>query len=121
MGELLRGLIFVVLAFALGEILDSIRDVLLEDAWNNRAKVRVNWDFFFEAREDQIEKLRTSYFTYYVFNHNLALGLLLLSGAELVADHPALVALCLTAACVLALDARSLRREIAKHTTNRTV
>jgi hypothetical protein len=64
-----------VVAFIVGEILDASRD-LLEGIWDRFQPMR--WDFFGDAEKDEIEKIRTSYFTYYVFDCNISLALLVL-------------------------------------------
>lgn len=112
-GEALRVTVYAILAFVVGEFLDCVRDIseCLWDRWS-----RVNWDFFFEADAPQLERLRDSYFTYYVFNYNLALSLLYFSFAQLAKWHLGWFAGGLVVACIFIYDARSLRKEIARHT-----
>lgn len=112
-GAALRGLIYVVLAFVLGQFLDASRD-LLENVWDLCSEV--NWDFFFQAEDAQVEKLRTSYFTYYVFNHNLAVPLLYFSIMRLISCHILEFFLSLVVAVVFITNAVRLRKEIARHT-----
>jgi hypothetical protein len=122
--------IFVVtiLAFVLGEVIDSFRDVLesLLDKLDE-----VHWDFFFWCTGEEQTNLEESYFTWYAFNANLALGLiaalLLLGVCTLVGVVPrptglgvrtatVVVALSLASVFVLAKDAMVLRKEIARLT-----
>lgn len=75
-------LALAVAAFAAGEILDAFRD-LIEDLWDHFQ--RVEWDFFFEGQKDEVEKLMGSYFTYYVFDCNMSLAIVILLVSSLFA------------------------------------
>jgi hypothetical protein len=112
-GDVLRGFVLAVVAFALGELLDCIRD-LCENIWDCWSKIR--WDFFFDADQARFDRLDGSYFTYYVFNCNLALSLLYFSFMGLLSRKYGQVALALVVACVFIADAYFLRKNIAKHT-----
>ena len=114
--DALSGFVLAVLAFAIGQLLDAVRD-LCENIWDRWDKV--DWDFFFEAKPEQIEKLDGSYFTYYVFNSNLVLPLLYFSLGRLISGHYAQFALALAADAFFIVDARCLRKEIARHTRAR--
>jgi hypothetical protein len=112
-GDVLRSLTCVVFAFVLGEFLDACRD-LLENVWDLWSEVY--WDFFSEAPDADVEKLRTSHFTYYVFNHNLALPLLYFLILRLTSHHIVEFLVALAVAIVFVANAVTLRREIAKIT-----
>lgn len=112
-GDVLRGLVWAVLAFVLGQFLDAIRN-LLENVWDHWSNVE--WAFFFHGEDARVEKLRTSYFTYYVFDHNLALTLLYFSIVRLGSRHFLDGFLVLVATCIFVADAYLLRKEIAEHT-----
>ncbi len=58
-------LVLSVLAFVIGEILDSCRDCREE-------KDKLNWDFFFDGDKEKVDQLDEYYFTYYVLNKNLS-------------------------------------------------
>lgn len=73
-GEAVATLALIVAAFFAGELLDASRD-LLEKLWDRFQ--RVTWDFFATAGKDEVEKLRTSHFTYYVFDCNVSLALVI--------------------------------------------
>lgn len=70
------GLAFIVIPFVVGQFLDSIRDLLIEYIWDRDPKRRVNWDFFCYGGTDKLKNLEQYYFIYYVFNWNLALGII---------------------------------------------
>jgi hypothetical protein len=112
-GDALRGFVLAVVAFALGELLDCVRD-LCENVWDCWSEIR--WDFFFDADQDRFDRLDGSYFTYYVFNCNLALSLLYFSLMRLISHKYGQVAVGLIVACVFIADTYFLRKNIAKHT-----
>ncbi len=118
-----------VAAFVLGEIIDAFRDF--------REKDDVNWNFFFDASEEEIKRLNESYFTYYVLGRNLVWALLIAlaffiwhppawaSWNTLSGDHPTwrtwsrfvlAVIAALGAAWILNKDSKGLRDEIKTHT-----
>ena len=72
-GEAITALALAVVAFLAGEFLDASRD-LLEDLWD--IFQTVEWDFFSDAKQEEIETLRSSLFSYYVFDHNVSLALI---------------------------------------------
>jgi hypothetical protein len=112
-GDVLRGLVFAVVAFALGEFLDCIRD-LCENVWDCWSEIR--WDFFFDADPAQFDRLDGSFFTYYVFNCNLALPLLYFAVVGLLSRKYGQAAVGLIVTCVFVADAYILRKYIAKYT-----
>ncbi len=72
-GEAITALALAVVAFLAGEFLDASRD-LLEDLWD--LFQTVEWNFFSDAKQEEIEILRSSLFSYYVFDHNVSLALI---------------------------------------------
>jgi hypothetical protein len=76
---------FAIAAFLLGEILDSTRDLaeqLLDLVYKRfncnllkKLVKKVYWDFFAEAKGEQLDNLENYYFVYYVFNINSFLAL----------------------------------------------
>jgi hypothetical protein len=68
------GLAFVVIPFLMGQFLDAIRD-LLENRLDRKSPI--NWDFFIEGDKDKLESFQEYYFIFYVFDWNLALGIIL--------------------------------------------
>lgn len=102
------------MAFVLGQLLDSIRDLLERffDRWGEQ----VNWEFFFTADRAKVDRLDDFYFTYYVFNSNLVLPLLTFCLLAAGCGHWVMAFAIAVAAAIVFLDARSLRGEIAKHT-----
>ena len=67
-------LLLAVIAFVVGQALDAIRD-LLENIWD--IWWEVDWPFFFHGDKEKLENLLESYFTYYVFDCNLSLGIII--------------------------------------------
>ena len=112
-GDALRGFVLAVVASPLGEFLDCMRD-LCENIWDRWSEIR--WDFFFDADQDRFDRFYGSYFTYYVFNCNLALSLLYFSLTRLISHKYDQVAVGLIVACVFIADAYFLRKNIATHT-----
>ncbi len=80
-GDAVATLAVAVAAFFAGEVLDASRD-LLEDLWDLFQSVE--WGFFTDADQDDVEKLRTSSFTYYVFDCNATLALVILLLTQLL-------------------------------------
>jgi hypothetical protein len=67
----------IIAGFAVGELLDTIRD-LSEYRWDRicNGKYKINWDFFFDADERHLRNLEEWYYTYYELDANLFLGIL---------------------------------------------
>jgi len=109
-------LVVTILAFVVGEIIDAIRNIREDD--------RVRWDFFFWCKEQELTNMEESYFTWYAFDANMALGLVLAVGLLVLGKLLCMVpchwnSLCevavvlLISSYVLHRDAKSLRKEIA--------
>jgi hypothetical protein len=114
-GDAMIALALIVAAFLAGEILDASRD-LFEHLWDRFKSV--SWDFFAEAEQGEVEKLRTSYFTYYVFDCNISLALVILMLSNIfvnVLSRGLLVAF-FVILLVFAGNAWTLRGEIASRT-----
>jgi hypothetical protein len=79
----------------------------LEHAWDRFSPI--NWSYFADAPADKLEGVKKSWFTYYVFNHNLVVPSMIL----LLFGTLQLRLVGLVAVAVFAVDAISLRREIA--------
>ncbi len=124
-------IVLSVAAFVIGEIFDSLRD--------GRESDDVNWDFFYDASEDEIKRLNESYFTYYVLDKNLVCAISV--AWVFFAWHPPAWACwntlschpsCCTGLCFLAVtaivgitiwilvrDSKLIRDEIKRHTNKR--
>jgi hypothetical protein len=125
-------LVLSVIAFVIGGILDSFRNCSEDD--------EVNWDFFFDASEAEVQRLNEYYFTYYVLSKNLTFAIAV--GLLIFAVHPpewacwntllctsfsfarlgiflGVTAALVFAVAILAKDSKSLRGEIKTH-TNKT-
>lgn len=121
-GEATATLVVAVVAFFLGEVLDAPRD-LLEGAWDQRQPVA--WDFFSRAAKEEVDKLKASYFTYYAFDCNVSLALVVLVLSLLVAalfrawiglGGPLIVVPLVIFLAIFVWNARQLRGEIASLT-----
>jgi hypothetical protein len=107
-------LVWIVSAFAVGQVLDSLRD-LSECCWDRWSEA-MDWDFFFKAERARVDQLDDFYFTYYVFNANLVLPLLAFCLVTAGSGHYLLGIAIVVAVGVVVCDARSLRKEIARRT-----
>jgi hypothetical protein len=114
-----RGLVWVVLAFVSGQLIDCLRNGLFE--WWRDKRQEVNWDFFFTGNAERLENLDRWFFEYYVFDLNLAVPALYFFVCRLFQGHWVQSACGLAAAGILIRDAWSLRGEIAKHTKSPAV
>jgi hypothetical protein len=121
-GEATATLVVAVVAFFLGEVLDASRD-LLEGVWDRFQPVE--WDFFAKAQEQEVDRLRVSYFTYYAFDCNVSLALAILLLSPWVAalfqvwvglGGPLTIVVLVVFLVVFAWNARQLRGEIASLT-----
>jgi hypothetical protein len=68
---------FIAVAFALGQFLDAARN-LMEWGVDRLRKHKIQWDQIMEMERDRLEVWDDYYFSYYVFDANLALGLAVL-------------------------------------------
>jgi hypothetical protein len=113
-GEAIAILAIVVGAFFIGEALDASRD-LLENAWDKFQPVE--WDFFAKAGKDEVDNLRTSHFTYYVFDCNVGLALVVLLLFAYLTSSPVWAVLVLVLFLIIFIvNAWRLRSEIASLT-----
>ncbi|MGO9272319.1 MAG: hypothetical protein ACLQOO_19175 [Terriglobia bacterium] len=121
-GDAIATLAVAVGAFFVGEVLDASRD-LLENVWDWFQPVA--WDFFAKAGKDEVDQLRTSYFTYYAFDCNVSLALAILLLSHFVAPlfhvsvnlgNSLVVLFLVTFLIVFVWNGRQLRREIASLT-----
>ncbi len=108
------GFIAIVISFLIGEICDSFRDGIVE--WlieKIRKKKEIKWSFFFEAPEDEINKLQEHFYTWHVFNFNSALSLSIGSVLAYVYGAPLLLKIGMPiGAIILIINAFTLRKEI---------
>jgi hypothetical protein len=115
----LTTILFFILAFVIGEFLDSLRD-LLEHVWDRISPV--NWDYLATSPSDQAEQFRNYYWTYYVLAANLVYAFvlsLLMTPFRFVSWPPwPLPVFAVLGVCVFLWNAITLRREIA-HITHR--
>jgi hypothetical protein len=119
-------------AFLIGEVLDSFRDGVIEPFWNWLAKKNgknaITWDFFWKVSPEKGGQFDDYYFTYYVFNMNLSLALFLdllffwmakILFPTKLPNFPSWLVSVVFFLCILILlrDARELRKDIARITT----
>jgi uncharacterized membrane protein len=72
-----RAIIVVVLSFVVGQFLDAVRDVLLENFVFDKFCGTVKWQFFFEAPKEKLENLEEWFYTWYELDANLFVGLII--------------------------------------------
>ena len=84
--------LFLLLAFAVGLIIDAIRNSSIDNWLDQRIKkgrlsenYEVNWAFFHEGDGKTVGYFYARYFTYYCFDWNMALAMLISTIALLVA------------------------------------
>jgi hypothetical protein len=120
-GDAIATLAAAVAAFFAGEVLDASRD-LLEDLWDwltQGASQDIKWDFFTDAEQNEVEKLRTSFFTYYVFDCNVSLALVILLISDIFTNllgSFSAVVFSLVFLAIFVWNARRLRSQIASRT-----
>lgn len=116
-------LLLIVAAFLIGEIIDTIRD-LLEWVWDwdKISNHKIYWDILFSENEGMQLK-RDAYWTFYVLCHNIVISMLLclflvLSGV--ISLPPVLtnwgIVVLWVVITLIAVDAFLLRREISVFT-----
>jgi hypothetical protein len=93
--------------------MEEALDKCCQKWWPRR---KVNWPFFFSGDKEDVEKLRRSFFDYYVFDANLAFPALCFTIWRLRLGSLGLAIAGVAVAALLIWDARSLRKEIAEHT-----
>ena len=107
-------LAFFAIAFGLGQFLDASRN-LIEWGVDGLKKHKIRWEGIMEMERDRLEIWDDYYFSYYVFDANLALGLAVLLILQVFAVlHVARFCWIgfVVMLVVLALDAFGLRCEI---------
>ena len=110
------------MAWLLGTFIDALRNVFLEEAWDRFQPVE--WSFFVEGPADEISNLDHYFFSFYMADLDIAIGIALYLACGhffitrvlgLNAQYPCAVYLILGIVIVVfALDAWSLRCEIRK-------
>jgi hypothetical protein len=113
-------LAFAVAAFAIGSFLDCIRNLLEDLISKFSTKHAIKWSYIWKFNKENFEKMEEYYFTYYVFDFNMAGALLLgtLAAQYLPVFSQRLpcwmLAIILIAAIIFILDCLSLRSDIVK-------
>ncbi len=107
-------------AFVIGSFLDCIRNLLEDFVSNFFPKHAIDWSYIWKFDKDNFEKMEEYYFTYYVFDFNMAAALLLgilASKSIPIFSQPfscwTFVTI-LIAAIIFAADCISLRMDIVK-------
>lgn len=67
--------IISILGFIVGELLDSLRDIIEEYILDRHTLHKINWDFFFEGEKEKITNLEEWYYTYYELDFNSVIGI----------------------------------------------
>jgi len=70
-------LLLTLATFMVGQLIDTIRVTWVEELkfLNNRG--RINWDFFFECKDQRLENLENYFYVYYVFDLNILIAFVL--------------------------------------------
>jgi hypothetical protein len=118
-GKPSAGLAFAVAAFAVGQFLDAFRNIIEELIGKISPKHAINWDFIWEFNNEKLERMDDFYFTYYVFDFNLALALVIGFATEFLPIFcwhlPRCMIWCVfLAIIVFVVDGLCLRRDIVK-------
>jgi hypothetical protein len=133
------GIGIVIISFILGQVFDSIRDWLIEGCRykhfkklhkkrRSRYRKDVNWDFFYDAPKEKIEKLDDNYYIWYDLNVDLVISLVSLVIFVLVhalfwklniIPDAVVIGISILSMIPLWKDANALRKEVAKHTQNK--
>ena len=91
---LVIGVILLPVSFLIGLIMDAIRNGILEDyiiephlldykeKENKKGKYSINWEFFYpnDTDEDNVKAFYDRYYTYYVFDMNMIIALIIVFG-----------------------------------------
>lgn len=130
--SLLTGIAIVIFSFILGQVFDSIRDNFIEDMLFKfiYKKNDIQWDFFFEASEEEIDKVDNNYYLFYVININLSISLFIIALMVLLGwpyeiPNGFFISKCLlliiiaVSIIILMWDAIVLRKDIANHTNSK--
>ena len=134
---LIIGIAIIILSFIIGQVFDSVRECGIEKYFEHKYKnckskdkQDINWDFFYDAMEKDIDKLDNNYYLFYVLNFDLSICLLFLilyfpfwivfSSCKLDSSTIKSIMIFITiygaSILLLVLDALELRKEIARHT-----
>ncbi len=100
-------LALVVGAIVVGEVIDAFRD-LLEHLWDHVQPIK--WDFLISGDQEKVARFVDRYFTFYVFDVNTSIALILVALSPLVRDFWELWILVV----ILLFNAVTLRREMAR-------
>jgi hypothetical protein len=115
------GIILLIAAFLFGEIFDSARDGALEWIFEKLSKKKVRWDYFYDQPDEKkLARFEEFYFTWYVFNLNTAMALIIAGIVSLIyldskSYNHWFIVLWSLAIALLFLDALILRRDLVKH------
>lgn len=136
---------FALISFAVGQVLDAIRDGIFEDVFDKIGSLlpkkglltallnwmgmrEVNWRFFVTGEQRTVENLEIWFYSHYMLTFNFGFGLLLLllppwwkalPDAAPIVSH-ALKTWLTVAAFVLLYDALRLRSHVADISVNNT-
>jgi len=80
---LFTGTGIVILSFIIGQVFDSFRDFFLEYLiFRSILKILnwkdINWNFWYESSNQNIDKLDNNYFLFYIINLNISISLIAL-------------------------------------------
>jgi len=123
-GKPSAGLAFAVTAFAIGQFLDAIRNLVEEFIEFIAPTCAINWDFIWQFDKEDLERMDDYYYTYYVFDFNLAFALILGFAVQFLPIFSwhlpwwTVWWIIVPAILVFMMDGLCLRREIVKYSNN---
>ena len=105
--------VVIAISFVVGQFLDAIREVILENFVFNRFCGEVRWEFFFEAKRESLENLEEWFYTWYEMDANLVVALVLAGIVGLIRGIPIYwliwIGIIVVIAIIFFLDAKELR------------
>lgn len=118
-GKATAGLAFAVTAFVAGQFLDALRNLIEELISIVCPKHAICWAYIWEFSSEKLDKMDDFYFTYYVFDFNLALALVFGLASQFLPSFswhlPVWVwYVAVAALSIFVLDALSLRADIVR-------
>ncbi|MGO9480258.1 MAG: hypothetical protein ACLP05_00560 [Candidatus Kryptoniota bacterium] len=107
--------VVIVISFIVGQFLDAVRDILLENLVFKHICGEVKWKFFFEAEEKYLEKLDEWFYTWYEMDANMVVAIVVAAVLDFLRQiHVNFLAwiIMVVATVFFFLDAKELRRDI---------
>ncbi len=78
----------IAISFVVGQFLDAVRDVVLENLVFDKICGKVKWEFFFEAKKESLDNLEDWFYTWYEMDANIVVAILVVSILGLFKEIP---------------------------------